>query len=97
LEKNEFEKRKKLKTLYETTFYRDIVERFKIRNYETAKNVLEILLSNYSNKITISKLNRFLNSAGIKIAKKMPSPFFFCLRIPLQRGKGYCYQEKYIL
>jgi len=46
------------------------VERFKIRNYETAKNVLEILLSNYSSKITISKLNRFLNSAGIKIAKK---------------------------
>ena len=46
------------------------MEGFKIRNYETARNVLEILLSNYSNKITISKLNRFLNSAGIKIAKK---------------------------
>ncbi|MCD6093139.1 MAG: ATP-binding protein, partial [Candidatus Aenigmarchaeota archaeon] len=70
LEKNEFEKRKKLKTLYETIFFRDIVERFKIRNYETAKNVLEILLSNYSSRVTISKLNRFLNSAGVKIAKK---------------------------
>ena len=70
LEKNEFEKRKKLKTLYETIFFRDIVERFKIRNYEAAKNILEILLSNYSNRITISKLNRFLNSTGIKIAKK---------------------------
>lgn len=70
LEENRFEKRRKLASLYETIFFKDIVERYKIRNYDVTQKVLEILITNYSNRVTITKLYNFLNSSGIKIAKK---------------------------
>ncbi len=59
-----------LKTIFETIFFKDVVERFRIRNFDITRDTLEFLLVNYSNKITINKLYNFLSSIGRKVSKK---------------------------
>jgi len=70
LESSKMGKRKFLKTIYETIFYKDIIERFKIKNYDVARDILDYLMVNYSNKITINSLYNFFKSIGKNVSKK---------------------------
>jgi len=69
-EQSRIQKKRVLKTIFETIFFKDVVERFRIRNFDIARDILEFLLVNYSNKITINKLYNFLSSIGRKVSKK---------------------------
>ena len=63
-------KEEKLRSIFATTFYRDFVERYKIREIETAKIVIENILSATASLISISKLHKQLKSLGIKLSKR---------------------------
>ncbi len=62
--------REKIVSLVQTIFYRDIVERFRIEDYELFKTVFYHVLSNYSNMVTYRSLTRLLKGLGIDINVK---------------------------
>jgi len=63
-------KEEKLRAIFATTFYRDFVERYKIREMETAKIVIENILSATASLISISKLHKQLRSLGVTLSKR---------------------------
>jgi len=74
------------KILFETIFYRDVVERFRLRNLGFADTFSKLLMSNFASYFSISKVENYLKSTGIKISKKTISNYlkyfetaFFCL------------------
>ncbi|MEM5882295.1 MAG: ATP-binding protein [Candidatus Aenigmatarchaeota archaeon] len=67
------EKNKKLdiaKTYFDAIFFRDIVERFKIKNVAIMDYFVRYCISNSSSYLSISKIEKELKSAGFKISKK---------------------------
>ncbi|MEM7825949.1 MAG: ATP-binding protein [Candidatus Aenigmatarchaeota archaeon] len=50
-------------------FYKDIVERFKVKKIKTLEFLTKVLVSNFSSYYTYSKLQNILTSSGIKISK----------------------------
>ncbi|BFI73719.1 ATPase [Nanoarchaeota archaeon] len=67
---NNIDKIEKLNSIYETTFYRDFVERYKIREINIAKELLEYLISNISNFISISRIYNIFKSININVSKR---------------------------
>ncbi len=67
---NKIDKREKLLSIFETTFYRDLVERYRIREIEIAKELLEFLISNISNLISITKIHNTFRTFGINVSKR---------------------------
>jgi len=61
-------KNKILKTYYETIFYRDLVERYKVDPI-LMDNFLRYVIKCFTNKISISKIHNFLKSIGLKCSK----------------------------
>ena len=68
--KNRLDKREKLLSIYETTFYRDFVERYKVREIEIAKVLLEFILSNTSKAFSITKIHNTFKTMGINVSKR---------------------------
>ena len=62
--------REKIVSLLETAFYRDVVERFGIRDVELFKSVFYFVLSNYSNSLSYRSLNQMLKDLGVEIDVK---------------------------
>ena len=62
--------RDRLNSIYETTFYRDLVERYKIREINIAKELLEYLISNISSFISVSKVYNIFKSININTSKR---------------------------
>jgi len=48
------------KSYLDEIFYKDFLERHKLRNLELAKTIFEYILQNFSNLISVNKLKRFL-------------------------------------
>lgn len=57
-----------LKTYYETIFYRDLVEKYKVDPI-LLDNFLRYIIRCFTNKISISKTYNFLKSIGLKCSK----------------------------
>ncbi len=81
----EKEKIEYARTLFETIFYRDVIERFKIRDLGIADIFSKLLISNFSSHFSISKVEKYFRSKGIRISKKTVSNYlkyfesaFFC-------------------
>ncbi len=67
---NKIDKREKLSSIFETTFYRDLVERYRVREIEVARYLLEYLASNVSNFVSITKIHNNLKSLGVHVSKR---------------------------
>ncbi len=62
--------REKVTSLLNTIFYRDIVERFRIKDTEVFRRVLYLTLTNYANFITFRGLQRALKGMGVPLDVK---------------------------
>ena len=62
--------REKIVSILETAFYRDIVERQKIRDLQEFKEFFYFIISNFSNTYTYNSLKKTLEGYGIKIDTK---------------------------
>jgi len=65
-----YKSRDKIVSLLETIFYRDLIERFRIRNMAEFQSVFHFVLSNYSNSFTWNSLRKFMETLDIKIDTK---------------------------
>ncbi|MGB9718146.1 MAG: ATP-binding protein [Thermoproteota archaeon] len=65
-----YRSREKIVSLLETIFYRDLVERFRIRNMAEFQSVFYFVLSNYSNSFTWNSLKRFMETLNVRIDTK---------------------------
>lgn len=63
-------KEEKLRSIFTTTFYRDFVERYRTKEIETAKVVIEDIISATASSLSISKLHRKLRNLGIMLSKR---------------------------
>lgn len=57
-----FEKKEKLRSIYHTTLYRDIIERHGVREKEMLEYILQYLITNTANLVSVSKLHRTIRS-----------------------------------
>lgn len=62
-------KRKTLQSYFDVMIYRDIIERYAVKNPITLKYFIKKGISNVGNKLSINKLYNELKSHGIKISK----------------------------
>ncbi len=65
-----YKNREKVISILETTLYRDIVERQRIRDMEEFKEFFYFVLSYFSNRFTYNSLRKTLETFGIKIDTK---------------------------
>ncbi len=63
------EKEKLLLDIVETTVYRDVIERYKIRNIKLLKLLIKSLISSSQKEFSVHKFYNFLKSMGIKAGK----------------------------
>jgi predicted AAA+ superfamily ATPase len=70
-----------LRTYKETIFYRDVVERFGIRDVSFLENFLEIMMENFGKYISLSKLENYFKSLELKKSKKTLSNYLRYLEI----------------
>ena len=59
-----------LKSYVDTIFYKDVVERYNIRDIAGCEIFLRILMENFGKKFSISKTHNYFRSLGIKKSKK---------------------------
>ncbi|MDG7035868.1 MAG: ATP-binding protein [Nitrososphaerota archaeon] len=78
--KSEYDKIEKLTTILETTFYRDLVEMHGIRENEIAKQMLYHILSNASNKISITGIHNVFRTMGINASKRTLWKYYNMMR-----------------
>ncbi len=62
-------KEKILESYYNAIFYKDLVERFRIRNISAFEEFTRYCLSNHAKYMSISKAYKYLKSLGFKIGK----------------------------
>jgi len=60
---------KLLSEYYNSIFYKDFVERFKLKSFEVAKFVFNFFLQNFSREISVNKIVNFLKSQGLRFGK----------------------------
>ncbi|MEK6939066.1 MAG: ATP-binding protein [Nanoarchaeota archaeon] len=70
------EKKQKAAGYYETVFYRDLVERHKITNYEILELLMNYLLNNPTHIFSITGFEKILRSRQLEVSKKTISLFF---------------------
>ena len=68
-----------LQGYFELIFYRDIVERYKIRNFSLMKDLMRYLVSNFSSIFSLTGYYNFLKSSGQKIGKDTLFEYLSCL------------------
>jgi len=64
------EKKEKLRSIYYTTLYRDIIERARIKERDIMEFMLRYLISNSGNTMSISKLHRITSSSFYPVSKR---------------------------
>ncbi len=67
---SEEEKLELLRTYKETIFYRDVVERFKVRDIASLDVFLNLIMENFGKYLSISKIESYFKTIGIKKSKK---------------------------
>ena len=65
-----YRSREKLLDVVETVFYRDVVERNRVRDVEQFRVVFDFLLSNYSNPMTWNSMRKLLKAVGVDVDVK---------------------------
>ncbi|MBU2099965.1 ATP-binding protein [Candidatus Micrarchaeota archaeon] len=63
------EKDKLLQDIIETTVYRDVIERYKIRNIKLLKLLMKSLVSSSQKEFSVNKFYNFVKSTGVKASK----------------------------
>jgi len=63
------DKEKVLKEYINTIIFRDLLERWKIRNYKALKLFLKLAFSSFSSKFSINNVVRFMKSNGIDVSR----------------------------
>jgi len=63
-------KRDLLKSYIDTIFYKDVVDRYKIRDIKSCEIFLKLLIENFGKKFSISKAYNYFKSLGISKSKK---------------------------
>ncbi|MEA3485821.1 MAG: ATP-binding protein, partial [Candidatus Aerophobetes bacterium] len=66
-----------LREYYRAIFYRDIVDRFHIRNFSLFENFLKLLLQQNASLFSLGKAENFLKSLGFKLAKSTLAEYLF--------------------
>jgi len=64
------EKKEKLRSIYYTTLYRDIIERARIKERDIMEFMLRYLISNSGNTMSISKLHKIISSSFYPVSKR---------------------------
>ncbi|HIH09187.1 MAG TPA: ATP-binding protein [Candidatus Diapherotrites archaeon] len=69
--KNDFNDKKELvKSYYETIFYKDIVERYKVKSVDIMEAIISNILDNNSCLFSVTSFEKTLKEKGIKASKK---------------------------
>ncbi|MBI2143560.1 ATP-binding protein [Candidatus Woesearchaeota archaeon] len=63
------EKEKLLADIFETTIFRDVIERYKIRNIKLLKLLIKSLISSAAKEFSVHKFYNFTKSAGLRAGK----------------------------
>jgi hypothetical protein len=56
------DKERIIKEYYETIFYKDFIERGKIKSFNVARIIFEYLMQNFSNEISINRIKKFIEN-----------------------------------
>ncbi|MBI2195471.1 MAG: ATP-binding protein, partial [Candidatus Levybacteria bacterium] len=91
------EKDKILTDIAETTIFRDVIERYKIRNIKLLKLLIKSLISSAAREFSIHKFYNFIKSTGIKASKNTLYNFIDALTdvffvLPLRKF-SYSYKD----
>ncbi|MEW5759772.1 MAG: AAA family ATPase [Candidatus Thermoplasmatota archaeon] len=70
IKKEEKDKVEILKNYYDMIFYREILERFKIRNLALMEAFDRYVIQNFSNNLSLSKVEKYFESLNFKVSKK---------------------------
>lgn len=68
-----------LQGYFDLIFYKDIVERYKIRNFGLMRDLMRYLLTNFSSLFSLTGYYNFLKSSGQKIGKDTLFDYLACL------------------
>ena len=78
-----------LKTYRDTIFYRDVVERYRIRDVSFLESFTSLVMENFGKNVSLSKLENYFKSLGLKKSKKTLSNYlkyledaFFLISVP---------------
>lgn len=74
------EKTALLKNYYEVIFYKDIVDRFKIRNLALMDAFTRYIIQNYSGYLSLSKTEKYFKSLNFNVSKKTLANYLRYLR-----------------
>lgn len=67
------DKRDLVRTYYETIFYKDIVERYKVDNIDILEALMNHVLDNNSSLFSVSSFGKILKEKGVRASKKTVS------------------------
>ena len=68
-----------LQGYFDLLFYKDVIERYKIRNFHVMKSLMRYLASNFSSLFSLTGYYNFLKSSGQKIGKDTLFEYLSCL------------------
>ncbi|MFH1854542.1 MAG: ATP-binding protein [Candidatus Omnitrophota bacterium] len=68
-----------LQGYFDLIFYKDIVDRYKIRNFTLMKNIMRYLLTHFASTFSFTSYYNFLKSSGSKIGKDTIFEYISCL------------------
>jgi len=79
-----------LQEYYRAIFYRDIVEKYSIRNVKLLDSFLKLIISNTSSLVSFSKAENILKTIGFKVSKSTLIEYmnyltscFLCFEVPI--------------
>ena len=72
-------KTKILQEYFDMIFYKDLVERYNIRNFEAVKDIMISLVNNFSSYFSINRYHGLLKSQGKKISKNTLFTYVSCI------------------
>jgi len=75
LEGDEETKNRLLSSYFETIFYKDIVERYGVKNLALLDGFLRYAINNFSSYLSLTKVEKYFKSTGIKCSKKTLANF----------------------
>ena len=79
VDKDELLKTKILQEYFDLIFYKDMVERYKIRNFGMVKEMMLYLVNNFSSYFSTNKYYNFLKSQGKKVSKNTLFTYISCM------------------
>ncbi|MFH1773355.1 MAG: ATP-binding protein [Methanobacteriota archaeon] len=78
-DKDQTLKTKILQEYFDLIFYKDLVERYKIRNFGIVKEMLLYLINNFSSYFSTNKYYKLLKSQGKRISKNTLFTYISCM------------------